>query len=193
MRLLELGLSVEGKLRELPYRAYLLAISVIARQLAELYADVLPEEGRLLAAQTTDAAKTAYLAGTPAADDALRLHQRWTQLIGDPDDPSNPIDGPLGMFCAMYTFDELAGELAGKVVRYAAVDQVTNAAEELPDPRVPAPAGPQLVRVGAEEADEKSRAVQLMHKYEEVAALAARQHRTGLLCDPDQFYSVVFG
>jgi|SRR5215831_7870292 len=192
MRLLDLGLSVEGKLRELPYRAYLLAMTVIAKRLAEIYADVLPEEGRLLAAQTADAAKTAYLAGAPAADDALRLHQRWTQLVGDPDDPGNPTHGPLGMFCAMYTFDELAGELAGKMARRAALDQVTNAAE-LPDPQVPAPVGPRLVRLGAEEADENSPAVQLMRKYEEVAALAARQHRTGLLCDPDQIYSVVFG
>lgn len=191
MRLLDLQLSVEGKLRELPYRAYLLAMSVIVRRLAEIYAHVLPEEGRLLAVKTADAAKTAYLAGAPAAD-ARRLHQRWTQLIGDPDDPGNPIAGPLGMFCAMYTFDELAGELAGKMARYAALGQVTNAAK-LPDPRVPAPAGPRLVRVGAEEADENSPAVQLMRKYEEVAALVARQHRTGLLCDPDQFYSVVFG
>ena len=192
MRLLDLGLSVQGKLRELPYRAYLLAMTVIVRQLAEIYADVLPEEGRLLAAQTADAAKTAYLAGAPATDDAWRIHQRWTELIGDPDDPGNPIDGPLGMFCAMYTFAELAGELAGKMMRYAALGQVTNAAK-LPDPRVPAPAGPRLARLGAEEADENSPAVQLMREYEEVAALAARQHHTGLLCDPGQIYSVVFG
>lgn len=192
MRLLDLGLSVQEKLRELPYPAYLLAMTVIVRQLAEIYADVLPEEACLLAAQTAEATKTAYLAGAPARDDARRLHQRWTQLIGDPDHPGNPIDGPLGMFCAMYTFDELAGELTGKMMRYAALGQVTNAAE-LPDPRVPAPVGPRLVQLGAEEADENSPAVQLMRKYEEVARLAAHQHNTGLLCDPDQLYSVVFG
>jgi hypothetical protein len=161
-------------------------------QLAEIYADVLPGEGRLLAAKTTDAAKTAYLSGAPAADDALRLHQHWTELIGDPDDPGNPLDGPLGMLCAMYTFDELAGELAGKMARRGALGQVTNAAK-LPDPRVPAPTGPRLVRLGADEADENSPAVQLMRKYEDVARLAAHQHNTGLLCDPDQLYSVVFG
>jgi len=33
----------------------------------------------------------------------------------------------------------------------------------------------------------------LMRKYEEVARLAARQHRAGLTCDPDQIYSIVFG
>jgi hypothetical protein len=66
MRLLDLGLSVQGKLRELPYPAYLLAMSVIVKRLAEIYADVLPEEGRLLAARTADAAKTAYLSGAPA-------------------------------------------------------------------------------------------------------------------------------
>lgn len=142
MRLLDLGLSAERGLRELPYPAYLLAMAVIVRRLTEVYADVLSEEGRLLAGKTAAAAKTAYLSGTPARDDALRLHQRWTELIGDPDDPRNPIDGPLGTFCAMYTFDMLAGELAGKMVRRAALAHVTNAAKELPDPRTPSPEKP---------------------------------------------------
>jgi hypothetical protein len=32
-----------------------------------------------------------------------------------------------------------------------------------------------------------------MRNYEEVARLAARQHRTGLTCNPEQIYSIVFG
>jgi len=56
MRWLDLGLSVQQQLRDLPYPAYLLSMSVIARRLGQIYADVLPEEGRLLAAQTADAA-----------------------------------------------------------------------------------------------------------------------------------------
>ena len=56
MRWLDLGLSVQHQLRDLPYPAYLLSMSVIARRLGQIYADVLPEEGRLLAAQTADAA-----------------------------------------------------------------------------------------------------------------------------------------
>jgi hypothetical protein len=30
-----------------------------------------------------------------------------------------------------------------------------------------------------------------MRNYEEVARLAARQHRTGLTCNPEQIYSIV--
>jgi len=188
MRLLDLGLSVQRQLRDLPYPAYLLSMSVIARRLGEVYADVLPGEGRLLAAQTADAAKAAYLSGEAAADDAWQLHRRWEQLIEDP-----VILGPLGMYSAMYTLDMLACELAGRIKPRAAIGQVTNAAK-LPDPMAPRPAEPQLVRIDpALQADERSPAVQLMRKYEEVARLAARQHRTGLTCDPDQIYSIVFG
>ena len=188
MRLLDLGLSVQQQLCDLPYPAYLLSMSVIARRLGEVYADVLPEEGRLLAAQTADAAKAAYLSGQAAADEALQLDRRWTELIEQPG-----IDGPLGMFSAMHTLDALACELAGNQRPRAATSQVTNAAK-LPDPAAPGPAEPRLVRVDpAQQADESSPAVQLMRKYEEVARLAARQHRTGLTCDPDQIYSIVFG
>jgi hypothetical protein len=188
MRLLDLGLSVEQQLNDLPYPAYLLSMSVIARRLGEVYADVLPQEGRQLAAQTADAAKAAYLSGQAAADEALQLDRRWMELIEQPG-----IDGPLGMFSAMHTLDSLACELAGNQRPRAATSHVTNAAE-LPDPAAPEPLGPRLVRVDpAQQADESSPAVQLMRKYEEVARLAARQHRTGLTCDPDQIYSIVFG
>jgi hypothetical protein len=188
MRLLDLGLSVEQQLHDLPYPAYLVSMSVIGRRLGEVYADVLPEEGRLLAAQTADAAKTAYLSGEAPADAAWQLHCRWKELIEDPG-----TRGPLGMFSAMYTLDMLAYELAGKIKPRAAIGQVTNAAE-LPDPLTPAPAGPQLVRIDpGQQADESSPAVQLMRKYEEVARLAARQHGTGRTCDPNQIYSIVFG
>lgn len=187
MRLLDLGLSVGQQLRDLPYPAYLLSMSVIGKQLAEIYADQLPGEGRLLAAQTADAARAAYL-GESVADDAWKLHKRWEKLIEDP-----ATDGPLGMFSAMYTFDMLACELAGKMPMRVALDQVTNAAK-LPDPSALDLAEPQLIRIDpAQQADESSPAVQLMRKYEEIARLAARQHNTGLVCDPDQIYSIVFG
>jgi hypothetical protein len=55
MRLLDLELSVQQRLNDLPYPAYLLSMSVIARRLGEIYADALPEDGRLLAAQTAAA------------------------------------------------------------------------------------------------------------------------------------------
>ncbi len=188
MRLLDLGLSVGQQLRDLPYPAYLLSMSVIGRRLGEVYADFLPGEGRLLAAQTADAVKAAYMSGEAAADDAWQLHRRWEELFEHP----GP-DGPLGMYSAMYTLDMLACELAGKMGPRAAISQVTNAAK-LPDPMAPDLAEPQLVRIDpARQADESSPTVQLMRKYEEVARLAARQHRTGLTCDPDQIHSIVFG
>ncbi|SRR5216683_1743872 len=188
MRLLDLGMSVGRQLDDLPYPAYLLSMSVIARRLGEIYADLMPEGSRLLAAQTADAAKAAYLSGGATADDAWQLHRRWEELVNHP----GP-DGPLGMYSAMHTLNLLACEVAGKLQPRAALDQVTNAAK-LPDPMAPHPAEPQLVRVDpAQQADESSPTVQLMRKYEEVARLAARQHRTGLTCDPDQIYSIVFG
>src|SRR5215470_13658143 len=148
MRLLDLGLSVQQQLHDLPYPAYLLSMSVIARRLGEIYADVLPEEGRLLAAQTADAAKAAYLSGQAAADEAMQLDRRWMDLIERPG-----IDGPLGMYSAMYTLDMLACELAGNQRPRAATSQVTNAAK-LPDPAAPGPAGPRLVRIDpAQQAD----------------------------------------
>jgi hypothetical protein len=189
----DLGLSVERQLHDLPYPAYLLSMAVIGKQLAEIYADQFPEEGRLLAAKTIDAVKAAYLSGEAAADDAWQLHLGWQQWLYDVDDPDNEADGSAEMFSAMSRFDDLALELAGKILPRTASDGVTNAAK-LPDPRFPAPAGLRLVRLdGAETAEEDSPAVLLMRKFEEVARLAARQHNTGLLCDPDQFYSIVFG
>lgn len=188
MRLLDLGLSVQQQLEDLPYPAYLLSMSVIGRRLGEIYADLLPGQGRLLAALTVEAVKAAYLSEDAAADDLWQLHRRWEPLFEHP----GP-DGPLGMYSAMYTFDMLILELVGKAHPRAAISQVTNAAK-LPDPMAPAPTKPQLVRIDpGQQADESSPTVRLMRKYEEVARLAARQHRTGLLCDPDQIYSIVFG
>jgi hypothetical protein len=188
MRLLDLELSVRQQLRDLPYPAYLLSMSVIGRRLEEVYAEFFPGEGRLLAAQTVAAVKAAYLSGEDTADDLWQLHQRWDPLFEHP----GP-DGPLGMYAAMEVLDLLALELAGKVQPRTATDQVTNAAK-LPDPMASGPAGPQLVRIDpAQQADESSPAVQFMRKCEEVARLAARQHKTGLTCDPDQIYSLVFG
>jgi hypothetical protein len=192
IRLLDLGLSVERQLHDLPYAAYLLSMAVIGKQLAEIYADQFPEKARLLAEKTVDAVKATYLSGTADAAEAWQLALGWEQWLYDVDDPNNEAHGPAEMFSAMITFDLLARELAGKVRPRTALGHVTNAAH-LPDPRAPALAEPQLVRVGAEEAEEDSPAVQLMRKYEEVARFAARQHNTGLLCDPDQFYSIVFG
>ena len=192
IRLLDLGLSVGRQLHDLPYPAYLLSMAVIGKQLAEIYADQFPEEGRLLAEKTIGAVKAAYLSGEAAADDAWQLHLGWQQWLYDVDDPNNEAHGSAKMFSAMITFDLLALELAGKTTPRTALDYVTNAAK-LPDPRFPAPAGPRLVRVSAETAEEDSPAVQLMRKFEEVAKLAARQHNTGQLCDPDQFYPIVFG
>jgi hypothetical protein len=60
------------------------------------------------------------------------------------------------MFSAMITFDLLARELAGKVRPRRALAHATNAAE-LPDPRFPPPAVPQLVWVGREEAEDSPR------------------------------------
>ncbi len=54
-------------------------------------------------------------------------------LIEDPG-----IDGPLGMFSALYTLDSLACELAGMTRLRAATYYVTNAAK-LPDPAAPQP------------------------------------------------------
>lgn len=192
MRLLDLGLSVERQLHDLPYPAYLLSMAVIGKQLAEIYADQFPEEGRLLAEKTIDAVKAAYLSGEAAADDAWRLHLGWQRWLYDVDDPKNEADGSAEMFSAMITFDSLALELAGKTPPRTALDQITNAAE-LPDPRFPGPAEPQLVLLNAETTEEDSPAAQLMRKFEEVARLAARQHNTGLRCDPDLIHSVAFG
>lgn len=155
MRLLDLGLSVQGQLRDLPYPAYLLSMSVIGRRLGEVYADVLPGDGRRLAARTTDAARVAYLTGEAPADEAWRLHLGWEELIEAPG-----TNGPLGMFSALYTFDMLSLELAGKMGRCAPLSQVTNAAK-FPHPNEADPAGPRLVRVdpGAPADEQPGRAV----------------------------------
>lgn len=192
IRLRDLGLSVEQQLRDLPYPAYLLSMAVIGRQLAEIYGDQFPEKARLLAGKTVDAVKAAYLSGTADAGEPWQLALGWEQWLYDIDDPDNEADGPAEMFSAMITLDLLARELAGKTRPRTALDHATNAAE-LPDPRFPDPPGPRLVRLGTEEAEDDSPAVQLMRRYEEVARLAARQHNTGLLCDPDQLWSMVFG
>jgi len=194
IRLHDLSLSIWTQLNDLPYPAYLLSMAVIGKQLAEIYAHQFPEKGRLLARKTVEAVKAAYLSGEAAADDAWQLHLGWQQWLYDVDDPDNEADGSAEMLSAMITFDLLALELAGKVRLRTALDHVTNAAE-LPDPRFPAPAEPRLVKIvpAAGWAEEDSPAVQLMRKFEEVARLAARQHNTGLLCNPDQFYSIAFG
>lgn len=167
---------------------------MIGKQLAEIYADQFPGEGHLLAGKTIEAVKAAYLSGEAAAGDTWQLALGWEKLIKDNID-NYEVPGSAEMYSAMITFHSLAAELAGETPPRTAVEQVFNAAE-LPDPRVPAPAGPpQLIQIvpSTEEADESSPAVQLMRKYEEVARLAARQHNTGRLVDPDQLYSIVFG
>jgi hypothetical protein len=65
MRLLDLELSVERQLRDLPDAAYLLAMSVIGKHLAGICDGFFPGEVRLLAAQTVDAAKAAYRGPDP--------------------------------------------------------------------------------------------------------------------------------
>lgn len=192
IRLMDLRGTVEQQFRGLPYPAYLLSMAVIGRKLAEIYADQFPEKARLLAEKTLDAVKAAYLSGTADADEAWQLALGWEQWLYDVDDPDNEAQGSAEMFGAMSTLDVLARELAGKTRRRTAIEDATGAAE-LPDPRFPPPPGPRLVRVGREEAEDDSPAVQLMRKYEEIARLAARQHNTGLLCDPDQLWSIVFG
>ena len=188
MRLLDLGLSVQRQLHDLPYPAYLLAMSVIGQELQDIYADLLSDDGDMLARQTVDAIKAAYLSGQAAVDGAWQLHRRWEKLIEDP-----ATDGPLGMFSAMYVFDMLACELAGKMKPRGALGQVTNAAK-LPALEARGPVGPRLVRIDpAEQAYEGGPAVRLMRKFGEVARLAARQHNTGQRCDPGQLHSVVFG
>lgn len=125
MRLLDLGLSVERKLRDLPYPAYLLSMAAIRKQLAEIYTDQFPEKARLLARKTLDSVRAAYLSGTTDADAAWQLALGWKQWLYDVDDPDNEAHGPAAMFSAMMTFDSLARELAGKMRPRTALDQIT--------------------------------------------------------------------
>jgi hypothetical protein len=190
MRLLDLELSVERQLRDLPDAAYLLAMSVIGKHLAEICDGFFPGEVRLLAAQTVDAAKAAYRGARPAADDLLQLHQRWDPLWED----DSELNGPSGMYGAMDALDVLGLELAGKTAPHYAAAKAVACAAELADDVSTGSVGLRLVRItGGRQADESSPAVQLLRKFEEVARLAATQHRTGPTCDPDQIYTVVFG
>src|SRR5215470_372361 len=108
IRLLDLGLSVERQLHNLPYPAYLLSIAVIGKKLAEIYADQFPEKAHQLTKKTVDAVKAAYLSGTADADRAWQLALGWEQWLYDVDDPNNEAVGPAEMFSAMITFDLLA-------------------------------------------------------------------------------------
>lgn len=188
MRLLDLELSIVRQLHDLPDPAYLLAMSVIGKHLLEIGGRFFPGEGRLLAAETVDAVKAAYRGEKPAGDGLWQLHQRWDPLYEHP----GP-DSPPGTYGAMETMDALGLELAGKAQPRCAAEVVTTAAE-LADPAPPGSDGPYLVRIDtARQADESSPVVQLLRKFEEVARLAASQHRTGLICDPDRIYALVFG
>src|SRR5262249_35023478 len=111
MRLLDLGISVERQVHDLPDAGYRLAMAAVGKQLAEIYADQFPEKARLLAGKTVDAVKAAYLSGTADADEAWQLALGWEQWLYDVDDPNNEAVGPARMFSAMITFDLLAREL----------------------------------------------------------------------------------
>jgi hypothetical protein len=189
MRLLDLGLYVERQLEGLPDAAYLLAMSVIGKHLAETYAGFFPAGVRLLAMQTVDAVKAAYREARPTPDDLVRLHQRWDPLWEE----DSGVTGPWGIYGAMDALDVLVLELAGKVKPHHAASAAVAYAAKLADPVSPGSAGPRLVRLNGQQADESSPEVQLLRKFEEVARLAASQYRTGLTCDPDQIYAVVFG
>lgn len=189
MKLLDLENAIAGQLGRLPYPAYLCSMCIIGMELQVLYADLLPENGRLLAGQTIDVARAALMSADTVTADADQISRRWQELLDDP-----ATDGPTGMFSTIITFHILARELAGELRPHAALHYLTGAATELPDPRIPEPAGPELVRVDAsEQADESSPGVRLLRKFGEVATIAARQHGTGRPCDPDQLYPVVFG
>lgn len=97
MRLLDLQLSVERQLRDLPRPAYLLAMSVIGQELQKIHADLLPGEGDRLAGETVDAVTAAHLSGEATAAGARQFHRRWEELMEDP-----AADGPLVMFSAMH-------------------------------------------------------------------------------------------
>jgi hypothetical protein len=158
--------------------------------MVEVYAGFFPGEVRLLAVQTVDAVKAAYRGARPAADDLVRLHQRWDLLWED----DFGFTGPSGIDGAMDALDVLVLELAGKTEPHYAAAKAVACADDLADPVFPDSAGPRLVLLTApQEADESSPEVQLLRKFEEVARLAASQHRKGLTCDPDQIYAVVFG
>jgi hypothetical protein len=190
MRLLDLELCVERQLRDLPDAAYLLAMSVIGKYLAETCDGFFPAEVRLLAGQTVDAVKAAYRGARPAADDLVRLHQRWDPLLEE----DSGVTVPQAMFHAMDALDVLVLELAGKTEPHFAASSALACTDALAEPVPPSSAGPRLVLLTApREADESSPEVQLLRKFEEVARLAASQHRTGLTCDPYQIYAVVFG
>jgi hypothetical protein len=189
MRLLDLELSVERQLQDLPDAAYLLAMSLIGKHLAEICDPFFPGEVRLLARQTVDAVKAAYRGAGPAADDLWQLHQRWDPLWED----DSGLNGPSAMYGAMDALDVLVLELAGKVKPHYAATKAITCAANLADTVSAGSAGPRLVRLTGRQADESSPEVQLLRKFEEVARLAASQHRSGLTCDPDRLYAVVFG
>lgn len=190
MRLLDLELAMGDRLERLPYPVYLCAMCVIAMELQAAYAGVLPGEGVALAEQTVSVVQAAYRGDGDVAAEAARIAPRWLDLMDDPE-----TDGPVGLFSAFETFHLLTLEVAGETRQKTAIAQVTNAATGVPDARLPPePPGPRLVKLDyGEQADEGSPGVRMLRKFEEVASLAARQHATGLTCDPAQLHAVIFG
>lgn len=115
------------------------------------------------------------------------MYRRWEQLNDDPAE-----DGPSGWFAAMFTFKALAGEVTGKTRLRTTATYITDAAGQLPEIDAPPIVG--LVQIDPdEEAEEDSPRGQMLLKFGQVVELVAERVQRGLLCDPGEIRSAVFG
>jgi hypothetical protein len=189
VRLLDLEKFVVKRLGELPYAAYLCSMCVIAAEIRAAYFGLLSANGRVLSSQTIDVAGRAARSGASRGNDRHReLFGAWQRLIADPAE-----DGPAGWFAAVYTFRDLAGEIAGERAPWAALEWVTGTAADLPEAE-PTDSGPRLVGITLrEEVSEDSPTVQMLRNFEQVAGFAAELAQQERPCDPDAIRSAVIG
>jgi hypothetical protein len=168
-------------------------MAVILGELRESYKALLSERGLSLSSQTVDAARLAAQSVDAGAGEvagiAVNLMREWRQLIDDPEE-----DGPEGWFSLTYTFDAFAGEVAGNLRHYAAVEYVTGAAVELPAEAITPSGVGQLVQIDFnEEVNEDDPGVQMLRKFSSVIGIAEENFLNGMPCEIDELRATVFG
>lgn len=188
MRLIDLAVLVQERLRALPYPGYLCSMCIAVSVTKSLYRESLSSREEVLVAEVVAVVKDSVRHGDgDFRGEASGLFEEIYRIIDDESFNKPPlVDSMLLMVCL------LAGEISGDAEPYEAVEHLGNAISEysgyVSNPE------PQLVKVQVDaDADEGSPGVQLLHKFEALAdEINHRLSRGDLYLDSDAIQEIIF-
>jgi hypothetical protein len=180
MRLIDVCVSTQARVRELPDRPYIATMCVVADVLNCLYEDFISEKARRYIRQTIDVGKASLRGDLNSGEIALSLLLSMEAILDDPKfDPPNLVDAMHKMVRVF------AGEISGEfplreAPAYLGV-AVSGYSGNIEEPNPP--------ETDFQEADESSPDVRLLRGFWRVADLAD----SVVPLDPDAIRREVFG